>query len=299
MRMNDIGNYIKLLRLRQWIKNSFILIPAIFAYDKLDAKTAVNLAATLMAFCLFSSAVYAVNDIFDAEKDRLHPRKKFRPIAAGKISVRDACVFAVAIFCVALSFACFANRKVLFIGIIYVLLNAAYSWRLKHIALVDVFGIAGGFILRVYAGGAAMNVGISPWLMLNTLFLSLFLAFGKRYSELIASSREPEKHRSVLSVYTPEMLIFFLVSSCAMTLVCYSLYTIDPNTIRAMRSTNLIYTVPLAAYGLFRYVLILFQQGEDRDIAEVILSDWSLLSVALLWFAVVVATAVHGFIGSV
>ena len=294
--MDGIKNYVKLLRLSQWTKNVFVLIPAIFAYDKLNANNAAGLAAALMAFCLFSSGVYIINDIFDAENDRLHLRKKFRPIAAGKISCRNAGVFAAVVLVSALSFACFANQKVFFIGVIYVLLNVLYSWRIKYIALIDVFFIAMGFILRVYAGGSVIDAAISPWLMLNTFFLSLFLAFGKRRSELIALSLEPERHRRVLGAYTLDMLNFFLISSCAMTLICYALYTIEPGVTRMIRSQYLIYTVPIAAYGLFRYVFILLQNGEDRDISEIVLSDLGILTATTLWFVVLFIIVIHGLV---
>jgi 4-hydroxybenzoate polyprenyltransferase len=285
---------VALARPRQWIKNLFILIPAIFLADSIELWDALELIITFFSFCLFSSSVYVVNDIIDSDKDRLHPRKKLRPVASGKVSVLAAAIFGASLFFLAILLASAVKTSVTLIGCAYCSLNIIYSFYAKHIPLADVFFIASGFILRVYAGGAAIAAPISPWLMLNTLFLSLFLGFGKRRSELIHSVANPSEHRSVLGKYTPEMLNFFLISSCAMVLVCYSLYTIDSGTVRAVGSTNLVYTVPVATYGLFRYVFVLFRKSEDLDIAEIVLSDRAILLAAVMWLALVFLIITHG-----
>jgi 4-hydroxybenzoate polyprenyltransferase len=269
--------FLVLLRPKQWIKNLFILIPAIFGVHTLDVRIFPALFSTLTAFCLFSSSVYVVNDILDRERDKLHPKKRLRPIARGDISVPAAAVFCVLLLTTAAGLALCVNGTVALIGGLYFCVNLFYSCRVKHIPIIDVFCIASGFILRVHAGGAAVNVPISPWLTLNVFFLSLFLGFGKRRSELTHSTADPRKHRSVLGEYNLDILNFFLFASCAMSLVCYSLYTIDPGTVRSIGSAGLVYTVPVASYGLFRYVFILFRQDEETDIAETLLSDKAML----------------------
>jgi 4-hydroxybenzoate polyprenyltransferase len=272
-----MGHFFVLVRPKQWIKNLFILIPAIFGVHSLDVRLLPELAAAFAAFCLFSSSVYVVNDISDRESDRLHPKKRLRPIAGGDISVPAAAVFCSLTIIAATGLALWAGKTVALLGGLYFGINCLYSSRIKHIPVIDVFCIASGFILRVYAGGAAVSLPLSPWLMLNVFFLSLFLGFGKRWSELAHSKDDPQRRRAVLGEYSLDVLTFYLFASCAMSLVCYSLYTIDSGTVRSVGSTALVYTVPVASYGFFRYVFILFRQNEEIDIADALLSDKAML----------------------
>jgi 4-hydroxybenzoate polyprenyltransferase len=285
-------HFLVLARPKQWIKNLFILVPAIFGIHTLNVRLFSILSATLVAFCLFSSGVYAVNDILDRERDRLHPKKRLRPIARGDVSIPAAAVFCVLTLTAAAGLALLVNKTVALLGGLYVCVNLFYSCRVKHIPIIDIFCIASGFILRVYAGGVAVNVPISPWLMLNMFFLSLFLGFSKRRSELIHATAAPQEHRSVLGEYNLEILNFFLFASCTMSLLCYSLYAIDPGTVRSIGSVGLVYTVPVASYGFFRYIFILFRQNEDIDIAEALLSDKAMLltflaGVSLVFFIII------------
>jgi 4-hydroxybenzoate polyprenyltransferase len=293
LHIKGIRNYIKLARTNQWIKNLFTVLPAIFITDKLNIEDYLRLIATFSAFCLLSSSIYAVNDILDREQDARHPKKSSRPIASGSIRTRPAVIFSIALLCAALLATRWANGYVTVTGCAYYCLNLAYSFYAKHVPLIDVFFIASGFIMRVYAGGAAVGAPISPWLMLNTLFLSLFLGFGKRWSEMTSLAGEPGRRRVVLGEYSPETLNFFLISSCAMTMVCYALYTIDSNTVKNIGSIDLVYTVPVAAYGLFRYVLILFRSKEDLDVAEVFISDKPLILASLIWLSLIFLIIAH------
>ncbi|MDR1741054.1 MAG: decaprenyl-phosphate phosphoribosyltransferase [Synergistaceae bacterium] len=288
--------YLSLLRPKQWIKNLFVLIPAMFVFKKMEAGGALALSLTLAAFCLFSSAVYIMNDLRDAESDRLHMRKRRRPIASGEVTPKRARALCASLLLAALSLSAAAGLAPASIGAAYVLLNVAYSFRLKSIPIIDVFCIALGFVLRVYAGGAAIGFLPSPWLMLNTFFLSLFLGFGKRRGELLAAASPAESVRPVLGEYRPEMLNFFLLTSCSMTLVCYAVYTIDAPTVSSIGSSDLVYTVPVAAYGVFRYTFTLFRQGEreDADIAEAVLSDGALLLAVGLWLLMTFAIVLRG-----
>jgi 4-hydroxybenzoate polyprenyltransferase len=271
--------FLALARPKQWIKNFFILIPAVFGAHSLDVRLFSALSATFAAFCLFSSSVYVVNDILDRERDRLHPKKRLRPIARGDISVPAAAVFCFLTIITATGLALWVNKAVALLGGVYFCMNCLYSCRIKHVPVIDVFCIASGFILRVYAGGTAVSIPISPWLMLNVFFLSLFLGFGKRRSELTHS--RGEGCRAVLGAYNLDILNFYLFASCAMSLVCYSLYTIDPSTVRSVGSTALVYTIPVASYGFFRYIFILFRQNEEIDIVEALLSDKTMLLTCL------------------
>ena len=287
-----------MVRPKQWIKNFFILIPAIFGVRSLDVRLFPALFATFAAFCLFSSSVYIVNDILDQEYDKLHPKKRLRPIAKGDISAPAAAVFCTLTLITAAGLALCVNKTVTLLGGVYFCVNCLYSCRIKHVPVVDVFCIASGFILRVYAGGAAVNISISPWLMLNVFFLSLFLGFGKRRNELTHSKDNPQRRRAVLGEYNLDILNFYFFASCAMSLVCYSLYTIDPGTVRSVGSPALIYTVPVVCYGFFRYVFILFRQNEEIDIVDALLSDKTMLLTFLAGVSMVLSIIILSYLST-
>lgn len=283
------ASYFRLVRPKQWLKNIFVLLPLLFTDKKITLSLLVDSFIIFVAFCLVSSSIYIINDIIDKDEDAKHPRKKYRAIASGKIKTRQATWFGVFLFCCSMLLATHIGLDVTFITISYFMIMLAYSFFIKRIFLCDIFCIAMGFILRVYAGAQAIGVIVSPWLLLNTFFLSLFLGFSKRRGELIHLADSAVMHRHVLKAYSQSILDHMLITSSCLTLVCYALYTIENYPIVVGKSyINMFYTVPLATYGIFRYIFIVFNQKNDEDIAETILTDRPLLVVSALWLLLIV-----------
>lgn len=223
-----IKNILKLIRVKQWIKNAFVLAPLLFSLKFTEMGAVVQSALAFAAFCFIASAVYVMNDILDRKKDALHPKKKNRPIANGKIQpVTGEGIACLLIVAAAVCLFILGSAKTAMTIMIYVMLNILYSYKLKQMVLVDVLVIAVGFILRVYAGAYAIGVPVSSFIFMTTLFLSLFLGFTKRKAELIRSGSEG---REVLEKYSKEMVNQYIVISVALTIMCYALYTLEPST---------------------------------------------------------------------
>jgi 4-hydroxybenzoate polyprenyltransferase len=244
------------------------------------------------AFCLGASAIYLINDVLDIESDRAHPTKRFRPIASGAVSPQLA--FAAAVACVvgALAFGWVADGdpRVVYVVAAYVVLNWAYSFKLKHVVLVDAFCIAAGFLLRVEAGALASNAYVSHWLMLCTLFLSLFLALCKRKAEIDLLGDERGNHRANLRQYTPGFLDQMVTMVAACTVVCYTMWTVAGDTANKFGTQNkLLYTVPFVVFGLGRYLLLVSQQKAGGSPTRVLLGGDAIFVInALAWVAVTV-----------
>ncbi|BCX80919.1 decaprenyl-phosphate phosphoribosyltransferase [Methylomarinovum caldicuralii] len=284
---------LRLIRPHQWIKNGFVFIGVLFA-KHWDVETLTLAGLAFLAFCAVSSAVYVVNDILDVEADRQHPVKKNRPLARGSISLTTAWLLASLLFALSLAIAWQVTEWVLGFIVAYALLNLAYSWRLKHIAVLDVFIIATGFMLRILAGTVGLGIPPSSWLLLCGLMLTLFLGFAKRRAELLAIEDLPGDRamtRRVLDDYTPATIEQFMAISAACAILAYSLYTVSPETVSRHGTPNLIYTVPFVIYGILRYILILHTRDAGHDTARDLYSDphilltvtgWAVTTVSLL-----------------
>lgn len=269
----------KLIRVRQWIKNIFVVVPLFFSlkFTELSACTAALHAFLL--FCFASSFVYVLNDILDREKDRLHPKKKFRPLASGALSVSFALFLLLVLLCVmGLFLAAIYDYKVFLIICVYLGMNFFYSLKLKHLVLADVFVIALGFLLRVYAGAYAIDVQVSSFLFMTTFFLALFLAFSKRKAEL---TKTGEETRSVLKKYSAEIINQYMIISAGLTILCYGLYTLEPHTIEHLGTNRLIFSVLFVTYGIFRYMYLLNFLEEIEDPTDAVYSDKGLLLTCL------------------
>lgn len=278
--------WIRLLRPRQWIKNAFVIAPIFFArqFDSIAAWKFTLAAA--FAFGLAACAVYIMNDIVDRAEDRLHPVKSKRPLAAGKVSIAGA--LPLALLCAAASAALLAYlpAKCAIVVGAYVLLNIIYTSILKHRALLDVFFIAACFVLRVLMGCFALSVTVSPWILLTTFMLALFLGFGKRYHELGVEGYAA--HKKNLQHYNRDLLDKLVVICAAAALVCYALYTVD----MANHSGNvtIVYTVAFVAFGLFRYLQSIYVYGQGGEPERVILRDyWQWLNI-ILWLVLTLQT---------
>ncbi len=264
------------MRPKQWVKNLFVFAPLLFvkAFTDMDK---VRLA--LFAFILFSlagSAIYLINDCLDQKSDRLHPTKKNRPIASGKLSRKTAFVFAVLLGAGALAGSFVLNVNFGYVLSGYVLLNVLYSLKLKHLIVLDVFSIALGFVLRVVAGAVVIGVPVSVWILACTFFLALFLAVNKRKSELGLKDGET---RSVLKSYTPEVLGYMHLVCLSATVITYVLYTFSSE-----HSRLLMLTIPVVLYGLFYYTAVLSREGASGgDPTAIVLRERPLQIAVALW----------------
>lgn len=269
---------LQLMRPKQWVKNAFVFAPLIFTRGYLDPSAVTASALAFVLFCLASSASYIVNDIHDIEQDRQHPKKKLsRPLASGRVSHTTALILlGVLLFFLALG--AFVMPQVLAVIAAYLALNLAYTFVLKHQPVVDIFSIAIGFVLRVYAGAVALHVPLSNWMAITTLSLALYLAAIKRRQELASNG---PKSRAVLRAYTATLIDRYAEISATGALIFYSLFVMSTYP-------NLVFTIPLVIFGLFRYWYIVEQLDQGESPTDVILTDWSLALTVLAWVGVCV-----------
>jgi 4-hydroxybenzoate polyprenyltransferase len=284
-------DYLRLLRPKQWIKNLFVFAALIFARDLFQPPLLGLTAVAFVCFCLASSGVYIINDILDVEHDRNHPVKCHRPIASGRIPADVALCLALMLLAASLIGSFRVTWPLGLVTMVYISIMVLYSLWLKQQVILDVFTIASGFILRVVAGAAATGVYLSPWLLLCTVFLSLFIALGKRRHELYLLNDNAAEHRSALSSYSFAFIDQMVGIATSATIISYSLYTFLAPTNR-----NLIYTIPFVLYGLFRYLFVIYQQQSGGAPEEVLLSDRPLLVAVVLW---IIACAVILYLGAV
>ena len=250
---------------------------------------AARTAAVFGLFCVLAGALYLVNDILDAESDRLHPRKAKRPIAAGRLRPRTAWIAAAVLAVSALAAAAVLDRRVFLALAAYALLQVAYSLVLKRVVILDIFLVASGFVIRVAAGGFAADVVPSSWLLVCTSLLALLIAVGKRRNELLTLEECGEAHRSVLRDYTPALLDQMIAVVTAATVVSYALYVMSEDTARRFGSGRLLWTAPFVLYGIFRYLFLVYRKGQGGTPEEMIVKDWPFLAAIALWIAVAAA----------
>jgi 4-hydroxybenzoate polyprenyltransferase len=276
---------LKSLRPQQWIKNLFIFAPLIFSRNVLNLPFLVTTIEAFAAFCLVSSAHYIFNDLRDIEEDRRHPVKSLRPLASGRLEKGPAVVALLVIGAAGIALSATIDTGFLLIVLAYLVLQTAYSMWLKHVVILDVFVVAAGFLIRVVAGGLAIHVMISSWLLICTILLSLFLAMGKRRHELVLLDEEATSHRPILREYNTYLLDQMISVVTASTLVAYCLYTISEETVAKFGTRNLVFTVPFVLYGIFRYLYLIHQKAEGGTPEALIIRDKPLLIDIFLWVA--------------
>lgn len=281
--------WLRLLRPHQWIKNCFVFVGLLFGHAWTDPVKLGQALAAFAAFCLLASAVYVMNDMIDHQQDRLHPKKRLRPLAAGTVSMRAATLLAVACLGAGGVVAWRLAGETPWIFVAYVALNIGYNLGLKHVVILDVFIIASGFMLRILAGTLGLGIAPSHWLLLCGLMLTLFLGFAKRRAELGALPADNAGHRRVLEHYTPPMLDQFIGIAATATVISYALYTVSPETIALHGTRGLIATVPFVLYGMLRYLWRLHRQRGGGDPALELLTDPHLLVVTAGWLLLVFA----------
>lgn len=280
------------VRPQQWVKNVFVLAAVVFSEQLGDPGKAWKALAALGVFCLASGGNYLLNDLIDLEQDRLHPRKRHRAIARGDVPVAAAWIAAIALEATALGLAFGLGLGVPFVGLLagYLVLMAAYSIRLKRVAILDVFVIASGFVLRVVAGAVVIDEPVSSWLILCTIFLSLFLGFGKRRAELATLGDDPGRHRQALQEYSRPFLDQIIGVCTASVVTCYALYALDADTVERF-GAFFVSTIAFVVFGIFRYLFLLHCRSEGGSPTRALLRDLPTLVNVLLWSATVLACA--------
>ena len=277
--------WVRLLRCDQWVKNTFVFSGLIFSGRGNDPALIAYAIAAFGVFSAVASAGYLNNDISDREADREHPEKRHRPIAAGEVGVPTARVIQVVLLVLGFGGAALLSPKVLALVVVYVAMNLAYSKVLKHMVVVDVMVIATGFVMRVLVGCYAVDATASVWLLLCTFLIALFLGFAKRRSELIVLGERHGSHRPVLGNYDIPFLDQMISVVSAVTIVCYIMYTLSPDTEERHSTTNLVYTVPFVLHGLFRYDYLLYRQNDGGNPTAIVLRDVPLIVTVAAWIA--------------
>lgn len=269
-----------LLRIKQWTKNFFIYAALIFTNNLFNPYYFLKVTIGFFLFCFTSSSLYIFNDIKDLKEDKLHPEKKLRPIASGTISIYFAYALSSFLLFSSLIGSFLLNINFFYIIVIYTLLNISYTLFLKHVVILDVFIIATGFVLRAVSGAYILNVYISPWLLICTLLLALFLALSKRRYEL-NFLQEATKHRKILEEYSIQLLDEMISVVTASTVIAYSLYTFTSKT--AAQSHNLMLTIPFVLYGIFRYLYLIHKKNLGGSPETILLKDKPLIINILLY----------------
>jgi 4-hydroxybenzoate polyprenyltransferase len=280
-------------RPEQWIKNLLLFAPLLFAKKLDDSHRIAQAISAFAIFCALSSGVYLLNDLLDRRRDLSHPVKSRRPIASGRLQPAVVVPAFLALFAGALGAAWLLSPAFAATSLSYVLLNLAYSLYLKEKVILDVMAIAFGFVLRALAGAVAIDVEISPWLILCTILLSLFLAFCKRRRELESLEHASADHRVTLGEYSVTFLDQMISITTASTVVCYSFYTISPEVEEKLGTQRLFVTIPFVLYGIFRYLYLVHRKGQGGNPASSLLADRPLLACVGLWAAVVAVILYH------
>lgn len=276
-------DYIALARPHQWLKNVFIFLPAFFAGKNFDFILLQNLLPGFLAFSFASSAVYTLNDITDQTQDSLHPEKKHRPLASGKINARAAKVFTVILEAIALILSFLLSTEFFYCIISYMVINAAYSFFLKHIPVLDILIVSSGFLLRILAGGILADVPISHWIVIMTFLLSLFLALAKRRDDVLIFNKSGEKMRKSVDGYNLEFINAAMMVMAAVIVVSYIMYTLTEEVMHRIGSENIYFTTVFVIAGLLRYLQISFVENNSGSPTRVLLRDRFIQLTILGW----------------
>ncbi len=271
------------LRPRQWTKNFFVFAGIIFSLKFFEFPLLLKVLEAFVIFCLLSSSIYLINDVSDRKSDRRHPSKKVRPIASGKVSPSLAITIALILCAASLAAAFYLEPVFAIVAAAYFLLMIAYTFFLRDLVILDVFSIAAGFVLRAVAGVVVIAVELSPWLIICTILLSLFIALGKRRHELVMLSGSAGEHRAILDEYNPLLLDQLISAVAGSTVMAYALYTLWPETIAKFRTHNLVYSVPFVLYGIFRYLYLIYKKEKGGSPEELLLTDNPLIIDLAVW----------------
>jgi 4-hydroxybenzoate polyprenyltransferase len=276
------------LRPHQWTKNLVVFAAPALSKHLFEAGPLAQAVLAFLVFCGLSGTVYLLNDVADVERDRLHPRKRLRPIASGALSARAAAFFAAGLGLASLGLSALLGPAFLVCAAAYLTLNVAYSFRLKEVVIIDVLCVSLGFVLRAVAGAVSIAVQISDWLLVCTLLLALFLALAKRRHELTSLTTAATGHRKILAEYSPYLLDQMISVVTASCLTAYAFYTMAPDTVQKYRTEKLAWTIPFVLYGIFRYLYLVHQKEQGGSPTDILVTDRPLLVNVFLWAAAIV-----------
>lgn len=288
MREQTMRNLLRSMRPEQWLKNLVVFAALIFSFNIFQADLVLRAIGAFVAFCAIASGVYLVNDVLDVSRDRQHPIKSLRPIAAEKLSFATAGRWSALFLAVGLGGGFWLDWRFGFVLVMYLALQILYSYWLKRVVILDVMIVAAGFVLRAIGGAFAIDVIISHWLLITTLLLSLFLGFGKRRHEIALLNERANAHRGVLNEYNLLFLDQMIGIVTAATLIMYILYTTSDEAVTRFGDTRLILTMPLVLYGIFRYLYLIHKKERGGDPSKTLLTDPPLLVAIGLWVATVI-----------
>lgn len=289
--------YLQLLRPHQWVKNVFVFAGLIFGRKLFEPGAVVDALLGFLLLSLVSSTIYVFNDIHDRAEDRLHPRKKNRPIAAGRVSVRAAVMIGLATLVIGLGGSYLLDRGFFLVALAYLLLQTLYTLVLKHMVILDVISIGIGFVLRAVAGAVLVHVEISHWLVICTFTLCLFMGFSKRRCELnvLANGADAGKHRKTLQAYTRDLLNQMTTLTAGIAVISFMLYATDQRTMGEFGTNHpvLVYTLPLVVYAIFRFALLV-EHGRVDGPTDVLLRDRPFQVAMVLWAALAMLLVYQG-----
>jgi 4-hydroxybenzoate polyprenyltransferase len=279
--------FVAALRPHQWTKNLIVFAPLALSKHLFEADAFLRSGGAFALFCALSGTVYLINDVADLERDRLHPKKRLRPLASGALSVGAARIAAWALGLGGLGLSWLLGPGFLAAAAGYLALNLLYSFWLKKVVILDVIAISLGFVLRAAAGAVAISVQFSDWLLVCTLLLALFLALAKRRHELV--TLHGTEHREILAEYSAYLLDQMIAVVTASCLMAYAFYTLAPETVEKYRTDRLSWTIPFVLYGIFRYLYLVHGKEEGGSPTDLLLTDRPLLVDVALWAAALVA----------
>lgn len=280
---STVANLIVSLRPDQWTKNLIVFAALIFAVKLLDPAALALASAAFLIFCVLSGCVYLINDVSDREADRQHPLKRLRPIASGALSTSTALTWAIGLSVAALAAAYVLQPLFGLVAASYLALFVLYTYRLKHVVILDVMSIAIGFVLRALAGGLVIGVPVSDWLLVCTVLGALFLGLAKRRHEITMLGDGASGHRRILEEYDPYLLDQMIAIVAAATLVVYVIYCASPETAQRFGTQLLVLTTPFPIYGIFRYLYLVHRKHGGGSPSDMLLRDRPLLSCVALW----------------
>jgi 4-hydroxybenzoate polyprenyltransferase len=278
---------LRTIRPHQWVKNVFVLAPAVFAKELFDPQLVTSAGSAFLVFCLLAGAVYTINDLADVEADRQHPLKRYRPIASGRVPVKVARVQAALLVVGSLAWGLAIDVGFAIVAAVYLLQNLLYSLRFKHVAYLDVAFISAGFVLRVVGGGFAAEIAVSNYLVACTALLALFLGFGKRRHELAVAARRARQQRAALEGYTRRGLEVALAITSILTVSTYIAYTLDAHTRQFFKSDWLWVSTIFVALGVSRFLTLVRTRPKAESPTQEMLRDGPFVAIVLCWVGLV------------
>jgi len=289
-----LSKFLRLIRVHQWIKNVFVFVPLLFSLHLFNKDYLITTLFAFLVFCLASSAIYVINDLVDIESDRAHPVKRNRPLPSGAISQTSAIITAALLLVAVFWTMMYFNVEFILLVVAFIVLNVLYSFWLKNLVLLDIFSIAAGFSIRVLAGAFVIQVPISSWLLLTTMFISLFLGVMKRRSELVLVTEKQRQNldlteepgtnsRKVLAQYSLNFADQMATVAATGVIVCYALYTVAPRTVSIFHTERLIYTTPFVVFGIFRFMYLEYMSGKAENTTHTLATDFPMIANVLLY----------------